>query len=144
MKKFILAGVAAIALVGSAALAGAMSDARVADMKGIGGSMKALGDAAKAGGPITPELVAAAKKASALADGMLAKFPAGTAEYRAKAEIWTDWAGFEKAMMSMQGAAKDLVAAAETGDAAKVGAALGAMGKTCGTCHDTYRGPKPG
>ncbi|MEC9345693.1 MAG: cytochrome c [Pseudomonadota bacterium] len=144
MKKLVLAGIAAIALAGGAALAGEMSDARVADMKGIGGSMKALGDAAKAGGPITPELVETAKKASMLADGMLAKFPAGTAEYRAKPEIWTDWAGFEKSMQDMQAAAKDLVAAAETGEAAKVGAALGAMGKTCGACHDTYRGPKPG
>jgi len=144
MKKFILAGIVTLALAGGVAMAGEMSDARVADMKAIGGSMKALGDAAKAGGPITPELVAAARKTAMLADGMLAKFPAGSAEYRARPEIWSDWAGFEKAMMAMQTASKDLVTAAESGEAAKVGAALGAMGKTCGACHDDYRGPKPG
>ena len=40
--------------------------------------------------------------------------------------------------------ANDLENAAATGDKAKIAAAMKGFGKTaCGTCHKTFRGPKP-
>lgn len=139
MRKFLMIG-AAVMFAAGAAWAGAhgsMSDQRVKDMKMIGGAMKAIGDG-------EGDAVEHAKTVNTLAKGLLAKFPEGSMEYRAKANIWSDWDGFEEAMNKMVEASDDLVDAAETGDRGKTLAALGATGKTCKGCHETYRGPKPG
>lgn len=145
MKKIILASIAATVFAG-AALAGAhgsMSDKRVASMKEIGGAMKAISDVAKGNAEASDATVAAAMKINALAAKVPSWFPEGSGEYRAKANIWTDWAGFKVANDKLVAASADLVAATKTMDAGKIGAALGATGKTCGGCHETYRGPKP-
>lgn len=138
MKKLMIVGAAMVVAAG-AAFAGAhgsMSDKRVEAMKGVGGSMKAIGDG-------NGDAVQHAKNAKMLMGGMLELFPEGSMEYRAKANIWTDWDGFKAAMEKSDAAAADLVAAAETGDRSATLAALGAMGKTCKGCHEEYRGPKP-
>ncbi|MDF1730519.1 MAG: cytochrome c [Minwuia sp.] len=145
MKKIILAGFAATVFAG-AALAGAhgsMSDKRVAAMKEMGGAMKAISNVAKGNAAPSADTVAAAKKLNMLAQTTIELFPEGSMEYRAKASIWSDWAGFKAANERLIAASADLVAATETMDAGKIGAALGATGKTCGGCHDDYRGPKP-
>ena len=87
--------------------------------------------------------VAAAMKINTRAKRVPSWFPEGSGEYRAKANIWTDWAGFKAANDKLVAASADLVAATKTMDSAQIGAALGATGKTCGGCHETYRGPKP-
>lgn len=58
---------------------------------------------------------------------------------RAKAEIWGNpddfgakFADLEKAAAAISGAT----------DAAAVGAAMGPLGGTCKSCHETYRGPE--
>lgn len=130
---------AAMVVAAGTAFAGAhgsMSDQRVKAMKGVGGAMKAIGDG-------NGDAVEHAKKANMLMGGMLKMFPEGSAEYRAKANIWTDWAGFEKAMNDTVAASEKLIAAAMTGDRGTTLGALGAMGKTCKACHEEYRGPKP-
>lgn len=145
MKKIILASIAATVFAG-AALAGAhgsMSDKRVASMKELGGAMKAISDVAKGNAAASDATVAAAMKIHALAEKVPAMFPEGSGEYRAKASIWTDWAGFKAANDKLVAASADLITATRTMDAGKIGAALGATGKTCGGCHDDYRGPKP-
>ncbi len=145
MKKIILAGIAATVFAG-AAMAGAhgsMSDKRVASMKEIGGAMKAISDVAKGNAEASDATVAAAMKINTLAKQVPSWFPEGSGEYRAKANIWTDWAGFKAANDKLVAASADLVAATKTMDSAQIGAALGATGKTCGGCHETYRGPKP-
>lgn len=60
----------------------------------------------------------------------------------AKAEIWSDWAKFEKAIADYEKAATDLVAAAKGSDPAAVGLAVRALGESCGGCHDPFRKPK--
>jgi cytochrome c556 len=55
---------------------------------------------------------------------------------KAKAEIWSDGAGF-KAAMDAALAASDTLAHATDIDGAK--AAAGDMGKACGGCHSKYR-----
>ncbi|WP_375227663.1 c-type cytochrome [Roseobacter sp. S98] len=60
---------------------------------------------------------------------------------RAKAEIWSDAAGFEKAAVGLETAADGLVAAAGQ-DLDALRAAMQAAGASCGTCHKAYRGPR--
>jgi cytochrome c556 len=68
-------------------------------------------------------------------------FPEGSGggTTRAKAEIWTDRAGFDESMKSAQAAAAAL--AAVTDEAAYMGA-LKTLGGSCKGCHDKYRLPK--
>jgi cytochrome c556 len=68
-------------------------------------------------------------------------FPEGSGggETRAKAEIWTDRAGFDKSMKEAQAAAEAM--AAVTDEAAFM-PAMKTLGGTCKNCHDKYRLPK--
>jgi cytochrome c556 len=60
---------------------------------------------------------------------------------RAKAEIWTDAAGFEAEIAGLSTATTALAAVAGDGlDAMK--AAFGPVGKSCGSCHEAYRAPR--
>ena len=58
---------------------------------------------------------------------------------RALPAIWDNAAGFKAEQEKLQSAVADLVAATKTGDEAKVKAAVGAVGKICGTCHENFR-----
>jgi cytochrome c556 len=58
---------------------------------------------------------------------------------RAKAEIWTDAAGFDTAFTALQDASAAMM---EVSDLDGVRAGIGDVGKSCGGCHDDYRGPR--
>ncbi|WP_299148238.1 cytochrome c [uncultured Tateyamaria sp.] len=60
---------------------------------------------------------------------------------RAKAEIWSDAAGFEEKAVGLETAAAAMVTAAGTDLEALRGAMKG-VGDACGACHKPYRGPK--
>lgn len=69
-------------------------------------------------------------------------FPEGTEtglNTKAKKEIWSDRAGFEKASAAMVGAAEKLGDAAKAGDKAAFAAAFQTLGQSCGGCHRNYR-----
>ena len=68
-------------------------------------------------------------------------FPEGSGggDTRAKAEIWTDRAGFDKAMQDAQAAATAMAAVTE--EAAYM-PAMKTLGGACKACHDKYRLPK--
>jgi len=68
-------------------------------------------------------------------------FDASTKDLKSRAlpAIWTDAAGFKAEQEKFQNAVSDLVAASKTGDEGKIKAAIGAVGKTCGSCHDNFR-----
>lgn len=53
--------------------------------------------------------------------------------------IWTGQADFKSKADDLAKAAKELNAAAKTGDKAKTITAAQAVGKACGGCHDSYR-----
>jgi cytochrome c556 len=53
--------------------------------------------------------------------------------------IWGNKADFDMKAMALVDAANAAAAAAATGDEAATMAAVGAMGQTCGGCHDDYR-----
>jgi cytochrome c556 len=60
---------------------------------------------------------------------------------RAKAEVWTDRAGFNAADMALATATIALAAVAGDGlNALK--AAFGPVGGACGACHEAYRAPR--
>ena len=121
--------------------ADAFHDRRMA-MEAVGDAMKPLAAMAKKEAPFDAAAVKA--NATTIADNLkksAALFPAGSGggTSRAKAEIWTDAAGFDKAMKDAHAAA---VALQNVKDEAAFGPALGAVGASCKGCHDKYRLPK--
>lgn len=69
-------------------------------------------------------------------------FAAGSdkGETRAKPEIWSDAAGFKKAMDNFQSEASKLAQVAKTATSVdQVRGQFSAMSKSCGACHDNFR-----
>lgn len=60
----------------------------------------------------------------------------------AKPEIWRDWAKFDSAIADLERAARELETVTAKGDAAQIGSAVKALGKSCGGCHKQFRKPK--
>ena len=86
----------------------------------------------------------AAMNARAIRDGLGAAatlFPEA-GETRALPSIWQDNAKFVAALEKSQQAADAMIAAAETGDIGEVRKAIGALGKSCGGCHEDFRKKK--
>ena len=107
-----------------------------------------LGDMAKGTTPYDASLATAAAENLASAASMnrvtmwLEGTEQGTIEgTRAKAEIWTDPAGFDEKAKGLETATTAMVAAAGT-DLDSLRAAMGPIGESCGACHKAYRGPK--
>lgn len=69
-------------------------------------------------------------------------YPDGTQmghETKAKPEVWSDRAGFEKADATFVAAAQKLAEAAKSGDKAAFAAAFTTTGQACGGCHRNYK-----
>lgn len=153
MKKLILAVVAVAAICGAAyAQRPAPNPAqaiqtRQANYKQMAGALKGISDQLRSG---NPDLAQIRPRAALLADRsvhVLAWFPRGTGpetrlRTRAKAEIWSDAAGFRLAGAHFVVAARTLNAAAQSGDIGRIRTALPAVQRSCGACHDAYRGPE--
>jgi len=58
---------------------------------------------------------------------------------RALPAVYDNAAKFEQAATRMQNEASKLVAVSRSGDEATVKAQIGALGKSCGACHDDFR-----
>lgn len=71
-----------------------------------------------------------------------AGFVAGSDKGATKAlpEVWTDPDKFAAGQKRLADAMPTLVAAADSGDKAKVRAAVGEVSGACRNCHDTFRG----
>jgi cytochrome c556 len=85
----------------------------------------------------------AADRIATIAPQAIGWFPAGTGpdvgKTGAKPEIWQQRAEFDRGMERFQGAARNFQQAAASGDIARMKAAHGDLGKTCGSCHDRFR-----
>jgi cytochrome c556 len=131
ISKQAVASLVALLSVGGAAVVVIAADAyqdRHMAMEAVGDAMKSLGAIAKKQAPFDAAVVKA--NATTIADHLKEAstlFPAGSGggESRAKPEIWTDSAGFEKGMKDAQAAA---VALQSVSDEAAYGPALGALG----------------
>ena len=74
-------------------------------------------------------------------------FPEGTSNnsgFKSKSlpNIWSDITTFKESMTNSTNKAKALVMAAEKNDKKAIGKALGALGKSCGSCHNKFREKK--
>ncbi|MGZ8347696.1 MAG: c-type cytochrome [Allosphingosinicella sp.] len=99
--------------------------------------MKATIDA---GGDVRPYAFGA-RMLQRWARAIPAMFPTGSnvAPTRAKAEVWSDRAGFEQRAQAYADASGQLATAAQGGDLAAFTAAWTAVRESCGGCHDGYR-----
>jgi cytochrome c556 len=68
-------------------------------------------------------------------------FAASTKDVKSAAlpAVFTDTAKFKEAQDRLQSEVSKLVAVSKSGDEAAVKAQLGAVGKSCGGCHDDFR-----
>lgn len=108
-------------------------------MKGVGAHMSAMGQITKGEVNHTGDMLGHAK-ALEMTIGMASsafKEKTSGGETTAKDEIWSDWDGFAMKAQESYKAANVLVRTIENGG--DVGAARGALGKTCGGCHKKFR-----
>ncbi|MET0293752.1 MAG: cytochrome c [Phenylobacterium sp.] len=118
--------------------------ARQAGYKAQGAAFKRMGDSLKGA---TPDIAVVRASAKVLADtskNQYRWFPKGSGpeagvKTAAKAEIWTDAAGFAAAQKAFETEAGKLNAAATGGDIGAIRAQAGATARTCGGCHDKFR-----
>ena len=148
----VILGVAALSTIGLTANAGDFDKtikARKAYMQVVGFQMGHLGAMAKGKAPYD------AKAAKAYANNMLALakmdtrslWPKGSDNVanpgmtRAKLKAWSTYPKIKEANDAWAAASMELAAAASGGlDSLK--GAMGAVGKSCGGCHKTFRAPK--
>lgn len=115
---------------------------RQANLKDLGAAFKAISDEMKAGTPASTTVEYSIKSVQQYANGIENWFPEGSGpelgiEMAAKPEIWTQPEDFATKVSDFQAAVANLTAA--SGDPAAIPAAFGGVGKTCKSCHDTYK-----
>jgi cytochrome c556 len=145
MRKGLIVGAMGLALagvlVGSVAVAQADPiAARKDNRKQAGAQMKALKGIIDAKGPAS-SVTPIAAKLKELSVALPTLFPPGSDKGDTKAlpTVWSDRPGFLAAAKAEDDAIDALSLAAGSGDMTKVAAAFGAVGKTCGACHEKYR-----
>ena len=142
MRKILLLGaVALLATLGSArAEAPTPIEMRQTGLDLLSGTFGGIRAVSAAKGDVKT-LEAPAKAMARWAALMPGLFPMGsdTGATKAKPEIWTDMAGFEKAAAALGAAATKLAELAKAGDAEGVEAQIKLVGGACGACHNSYR-----
>ena len=68
-----------------------------------------------------------------------AGFGPGTEGGKAKPEIWKEQTKFKKLSERLMGETDKLLVAAKAGNLDALKTAMGSVGETCKTCHDTFR-----
>lgn len=150
MKRFVQLGAAVLAFWATAALAQGAGNSLTPDeiiavrqalmdlQQGNANAMKAAVD----GGTDVKPLTFGAKAIVASTKVIPNLFPAGTEKghnTRAKPEIWSDRAGFDKAAANATAQAEKLVQLADANDKAGFAAQFQQLGQACGACHRPYR-----
>ena len=144
----VAAGLALVAPL-SAVAQGAANEQAVIEyrqlvMGAVGSNMGAIGGILKnqlaLPGAISNHAQQMADAAKLMGPAFKQKVTAGKTD--AKPEIWSDWAKFEKAIADYEQAASKLAAVAKGSDPAATGAAVKALGESCGGCHESFRKPK--
>ena len=156
MSKFRM--MAATALIVSAMTGSALADSRDAGgpsendmvesrqqlMGGIGGTMGLFGCYMKERCDLKSEVLALQARGLVYLTGMApAAFetptPNATVRTTSADGIWSDWQTFEGGLEAMNGFARDLAAAAGSGDSERIGPSRGQLGGTCRSCHSKFR-----
>jgi len=152
-----LALAAAMAVAGGAAVAqdnaaattpgGKAVLARQAHYKDLGKAFGGLNGELRKDSPDKAALAAGGAAVNTLAQALPSWFPKGSGpeagvKTAAKAEIWTDAAGFAAAVGKLQGETAKLQEVATAGDLDAIKAQVRATGAACKNCHDQYRQPE--
>ncbi|TMV09691.1 cytochrome c [Ruegeria sediminis] len=127
---------------------GAELKARQGQMRLLALNLGILGGMAKGDREYDAELAQAAAENFLIVTGLnqVTQWPEGSHTQAiegsdAKAEVWTNFADFQKKWGDLAAPAAQLQTAAGQG-AAEIGAALGPVGGACKACHDDYRVPQ--
>ena len=129
-------------------MVGKAIDARQGLMKNISKNIKVVAGFVKKGKGTTSDVARSARMIASDIAQFPNYYPKGTAQgstagnTRSKVEIWIRWASFTGAAAKATNIAMNLAMAADIGDKDALGAAMGNLGKSCGGCHKTFRGPK--
>lgn len=153
MRRIVSLGIAALGLVGVAiAQTPARTPAqliqnRQAGYKQIGAAFRGVQEQVRASEPNLPTIRQHAATLARLTPHVSGWFPAGTGpeagvRTRALPAIWTNQAAFRTASVNLVVAARQLETAAQGTDIAAIRAAAQGLGRTCGGCHDQFRGPE--
>jgi len=106
-------------------------------------NMKHIGGMLKGKMPYEAEKIKthAADIASVASLDIMAGFPEDSTgeDSSALEDIWMDFENFEQKMADFKTAAKDMNMAAQSGDKAAVGKAMGPLGKSCKGCHKPFK-----
>lgn len=122
----------------------AVVEARQNQFKTFGKSMKAINDGLKADAPDMAAIASNAATIRGLAPRIVTWFPKGTGpetglKMEARAEIWSDPAGFAAAARRLEPEAAKLEALARAGDVAGARAQVRLVGGSCKGCHDKFK-----
>lgn len=117
---------------------------RQAVMKSQGGHMSAAAQIIKGKVNFGSDLHYHAAALAASSTGLTKLFPKDSdfGETRAKAEIWTDSAEFEKASKDAEKSAKAFLAAVKSNERAAITKTFGDLGEACKGCHKKFREKK--
>ena len=133
--------IVALALSGTAFAADTTIEYRKNNRKAIGAHMQSVVAIVKGEVEFADQLPAHARALADTASFSKAAFEqkATSGDSTAKADIWQRWDDFAADADAMQAAADKLAAAASTGDKGALRASVGELGRTCKSCHDSYR-----
>lgn len=120
---------------------------RQAHYKDLGKTFGGLNAELRKEAPDKAAVSAAAGGVNTLAQDLPSWFPKGSGpeagvKTGAKAEIWTDAAGFAAAVAKLQDETARLQEVATAGDLDAIKAQTRATGGACKNCHDQYRAPE--
>jgi cytochrome c556 len=146
-KKLLIAALLLPATVAFAANAGTIIKQRQANFSVMGKSMKAIGDELKSPNVSIATIRTNTKILHGAAKKVSGHFPKGTGpasgiKTDALPVIWTNNKAFKASAAKLVGATNTLNNAAAKGDMAGIKAAMGGVGGTCGSCHDSFRKPR--
>lgn len=135
-----------MAAAAAAALApGDAVPARQSGMKALGANFKILNDELRGDAPDLAKVKAAVAVINKTGQDLPSWFPTGSGpdaglKTHAKAEVWSDAAGFAAAAKGFAGEASKLQTMADGGDIDALSVQAKVVGQTCGACHSSYRG----
>ena len=134
-------------LKGKVSAAAQAAHMRHENFEKLGAAFKAVIDETRKSDPDKALVARSTKTMATLATGLPTWFPRGSgvearAKSEAKANIWTDTAGFSAAASAMQVQVSKLNQVAMAGDMAGVRGQIRATGGSCKGCHDKYRQEK--
>ena len=122
--------------------------ARQAHFREQNAGFKAIGDELKKEAPDKAVILTNATRIKGTAAALPTWFPKGSGpetglKTAAKAEIWTDAEGFDRAAAQLQAETVKLEQLAMAGDLDAIQPQFRAVGAACGACHAKYRAAAP-